>query len=163
MRIAFALALTVLAAGGFLYATKSQQSETSTGLDYFKGSWTVTLRSNPKQAFKWTVKEDLQGGWLAGVVEQNGEKVSTDFWRQNGKRIERFAFTAGQVFVRIESSGWESDRLVFTGVMSDKGGETKIRETITKVTDRQFNALWERASADGKWTTFADEICTKSQ
>ena len=107
------------------------------------------------------MKEDLQGGWLAGVVEKNGEKVSTDFWRQNGKRIERFAFTAGGMFVKIESNGWESGRLVFTGVASDKTGETKVRETITKVNEREFHALWESASSEGKWTTFADEICTK--
>lgn len=98
---------------------------------------------------------------MAGVVEKNGEKVSTDFWRQRGKKIERFAFTAGGMFVKIESSGWESDRLIFTGVMSDKTGETKIRETITKVNERRFHALWERASADGKWMIFADEICTR--
>jgi hypothetical protein len=160
-RVAFVIALAALAAGGFLSATKSFSPAAATGLDYFKGSWTVTLRSNPKEAFRWTVKEDLQGGWLAGVVEKNGEKVSTDFWRQNGKRIERFAFTAGGMFVKIESSGWESDRLVFTGVASDRTGETKIRETITKVNEREFHALWERASSEGKWMTFADEICTK--
>jgi hypothetical protein len=151
----------VLAAGGYLHASKCFSSGAATELDYFKGSWTVTLRSNPKEVFRWTVKEDLQGGWLAGVVEKNGEKVSTDFWRQNGKRIERFAFTAGGMFVKIESSGWESGRLVFMGVASDKTGETKVRETITKVNEREFHALWESVSSDGKWMTFADEICTK--
>ena len=160
-RIAFFVVLIICAAGGFLYATKTFSSAPAPELDYFKGSWTITLKSNPKEAFRWTVKEDLQGNWLAGVVEKNGEKVSTDFWRQNGKRIERFAFTADGMFVKIESSGWESDRLVFTGIISDKAGETKVRETITKVNERQFQALWERADGDGKWMTFADEICTK--
>jgi hypothetical protein len=160
-RIALAIFLASLAAAGFFYAGKSFSSVASSDLDYFKGNWVVALRSNPKETFNWTVKEDLQGGWMAGVVEKNGEKVSTDFWRQGGKKIERFAFTAGGLFVKIESAGWESNRMVLTGVASDKTGETKIRETITKVNDRQFNALWERESADGKWTTFADEICTK--
>lgn len=98
---------------------------------------------------------------MVGVVEKNGEKVSTDFWRQSDKKIERFAFTASGAFVKIESSGWESDRLVMTGVMSDKTGETKVRETITRVNDRRFQALWERESSDGKWIVFADEICTR--
>jgi hypothetical protein len=159
MKLAFAVALTVLMAGGLFYATKSFSSGTAPDIEYFKGKWVVAMRGNPKQSFSWTVKED--GGWVVGVVEKNGEKVSTDFWRQGGKKIERFAFTADGTFVKIESSGWESNRLVMTGVASDKAGETKIRETITRVNDRQFYALWERESADGKWMTFADEICTR--
>jgi hypothetical protein len=161
MRIAFAIAITLLTAGGFFHATESFSSRASSDMDYFKGKWVVAMKANPKQVFSWTVKEDLQGGWMVGVVEKNGEKVSTDFWRQDGKKIERFAFTADGLFVKIESPGWESDRLVLSGVASDKTGETKIRETITKVNERQFHALWERESSDGKWITFADEICTK--
>ncbi len=119
------------------------------------------MKNNPKESFIWTVKEDLQGGWMAGVVEQNGKKVSTDFWRQDGKKIERFAFTASGKFVKIEGSGWNSNRMILTGTASEKTGESKIRETITKINDRQFYALWEKQNSDGNWITFADEICTK--
>lgn len=157
----FIIAFALLACAAFLYATKSSTATAPSGLDYFKGTWRVTLKSNPEQSFRWTVREDLKGGWLVGVVEQNGEKVSTDFWRENGKRIERYAFTSGGLFVRIESPGWESARLVFTGVMSDKSGETKVRETITKVNDRQFRALWEMENAPGRWTVFSDETCER--
>ncbi|HEV7376708.1 MAG TPA: hypothetical protein VGN95_18485 [Pyrinomonadaceae bacterium] len=162
MRITLAVALTLLIAGVSFYATKSFSSVTSSDLDYFKGNWVVTMRSNPKESFSWTVKEDLNGSWMAGVVEKDGEKVSTDFWRQGGKKIERFAFTSGSTFVKIEGLGWESDRLVLSGIASDKTGETKIRETITKINERQFHALWEKESSDGKWIIFADEICTRS-
>jgi hypothetical protein len=55
----------------------------------------------------------------------------------------------------------ERDKLVMIGVMSDKTGEAKIRETITRVNERRFQALWEKESPDGKWIVFADEICTK--
>jgi hypothetical protein len=161
MRIAFVIAIALLIAGGVFYATKSFSSKTSSEIDYFKGNWTVTLRNNSKESFRWTVKDDLSGGWMVGVVEKNGERVSTDFWRQDGRKIERFAFTAGGAFVKIESSGWESDKLVMIGIMSDKTGETKVRETITRVSERQFQALWEKESSDGKWLTFADEICIK--
>lgn len=161
MRIAFAIAIALLVAGGVFYATKSFSSKTSSEMDYFKGNWTITLRNNPKESFRWTVKDDLSGGWMVGVVEKNGEKVSTDFWRQDGRKVERFAFTAGGAFVKIESSGWESDKLVMIGIMSDKTGETKVRETITRVSERQFQALWEKEISNGKWLTFADEICTK--
>ena len=121
----------------------------------------VSMRNNPTQTFSWKVKEDLNESWLSGVVEQNGKRISTDFWRQNGQKIERFAFTGNSIFVKIESSGWEGDKLIFNGILSDKSGETKVRETITKVSENQFNALWEMESTDGKWIIFVDEICIK--
>jgi hypothetical protein len=130
-------------------------------LDYFKGTWTVTLRNNPTQKFTWTVKEDLDQSWLNGVVEQDGKRISTDFWRQKGNKIERFAFTGNSVFVKIESQGWEADKMILDGTLTNNSGETKIRETITKISENQFNALWEMESTDGKWTVFGDEICTK--
>lgn len=161
MKIALAALLALLATCGLFYTSKTFSYDNPQGIDYFRGQWTVALRNNPKASFRWTVKEELQGGWLMGVVEQNGQRVSTDFWRQSGKKIERFAFTADGTFVKIESAGWESGRLVFTGIASDKSGEVKVRETITVVNDRQFNALWERETAGGKWVTFSDEICTR--
>ena len=159
--IAFALALALLAGGAFLHAANTRPPPAASGLDYFKGTWTVTMKSNPARPFRWTVGEDLRGGWVVGVVEQGGEKVSTDFWREGGRRIERFAFTTGGLFVRIESPGWESGRLVFDGVMSDPTGETRVRETITKVNERQFRALWERQDAQGRWVVFSDETCAR--
>ncbi len=159
----FIIAFALLAGAACLYATKSSTTPVASGLDYFKGTWTVTMKSSPAQSFRWTVREDLKGGWLVGAVEQNGEQVSADFWREAGKKIERFAFTGGALFVRVESPGWDSGRLVFNGVMSDKTGETKVRETITKVNDRQFRALWEMQDAQGHWVVFSDETCTKQQ
>ena len=156
------MAIALLACGAFLYATTSSTTPAPSALDYFKGAWTVTMKSNPERPFRWSVREDLNGGWVAGVVEQkNGERVSADFWREDGKRIERFAFTTGGLFVRIESPGWDSARLIFTGVMSDKTGETKVRETITKLSERQFSALWEMQDDQGRWVVFSDETCEK--
>jgi hypothetical protein len=159
-KIILALVLTlVLTAAGGSYLTR--ESNSASDLDYFKGTWTVTLRSNPKISFNWTVGEDLDKSWLGGEVTRDRTKISTDFWRQNGKKIERFAFTSNNTFVRIESAGWNANQMIFNGTMSDGASETKVRETITKVSDRQFNALWEREETDGKWVVFGDEICTK--
>ena len=157
----FIIAFALLAGGAFLYATTSSTTPVPSGLDYFKGTWTVTMKSNPALSFRWTVREELKSSWLVGVVEQNGEKVSTDFWREDGNKIERFAFTAGGLFVRIESAGWDAGRLLFTGVMSDRTGETNVRETIIKVDPRQFRALWELENPQGRWVVFSDETCTK--
>lgn len=159
--IAFVATIALLPTDGFSRATESFSLNNSTNIDYFKGNWVVKMKDNPKASFNWTVKDDLDGGWTTGVVERNGVKVSTDFWRQNDKLIERYAFTSDGAFVKIESFGWESNRLILTGTMSGKSGETKVRETITKVNEREFNALWERENSDGKWIKFSDEICTK--
>jgi hypothetical protein len=140
---------------------KSVSAANGLDLDYFKGNWTVVMRNNPAQKFTWSIKEDLNNSWLSGVVEQNGQRISTDFWRINGKKIERFAFTGNSIFVKIESAGWEGNKMIMTGVSSDPSGETKVRETITKSSERVFNAIWEMQGRDGAWTVFADEICTR--
>src|SRR4051812_8917335 len=74
---------------GFAFSSKAFLSKNSTDIDYFKGVWKVTLRNNPTQFFSWTVKEDLNNSWLSGVVEQDTKRISTDFWRQDDKKIER--------------------------------------------------------------------------
>lgn len=157
------IAVALFTAAGFYLTTTALSASSTTDIDYFKGIWTVTLRNNPELSFKWTVREDLGGTWLNGVVEKDGTRISTDFWRENGKKIERFAFTGNSRFIKIEGSGWDAagHKMVLTGIMNDQESETRIRETITKVNDQKFNALWESQDADGKWTVFGDEICTK--
>lgn len=148
----------LITTGGFFL---TNESRSASDLDYFKGKWKVTLRNNAKISFNWTVTEDLDKSWLGGEVTRDGQNITKDFWRQSGKKIERFAFTSNNTFVRLESAGWNGDKLIFSGTLSDGAAETKVRETITKISDRQFNALWERADAGGKWIVFGDEICTK--
>lgn len=156
--VTFALLFALIITGSFFLTT---ESFSSSDLDYFKGKWKVTLRNNSKISFDWTVKEDLDKSWLNGVVESGGQKISTDFWRQTGKKIERFAFTSNSTFVKIESEGWNGNKMILNGILNDGASESKIRETITKVSEKQFNALWEREDANGKWIIFGDEICTK--
>lgn len=131
-------------------------------LDYFKGRWTVKLRgSDPVISFSWTLQEDLNGAWLAGAVTRNGNKISNDFWRVRGAKIERMAFTADRLFVKVESPGWKADKLIFEGTANGASGEMKIRETITKIDKNQFTALWEIQETGGKWRTLSDELCTR--
>lgn len=155
--VIFTLLFFLIIAGNFF----TTESFSANDLDYFKGKWKVTLRNNPKISFDWTVKEDLDKSWLNGVVESGGQKISTDFWRQNSKKIERFAFTSNSTFVKIVSDGWNGNQMILSGTLNGGASEVKVRETITKVSERQFNALWERETEDGKWIVFGDEICTK--
>lgn len=152
-----AFVLIAIFAGVSLLSDSSAASD----LDYFKGRWTVAMRNDPKTSFLWEVTADLDGSWLSGSVEINGTKITRDHWRQNARGIERYAFTSNGVFVSLRSSGWEGDRLIFRGKLSDQNGEVEVRETITKANAQKFTAVWERLEKDGKWTVFGDEICTR--
>jgi hypothetical protein len=162
--IALVAAAFLLTASALLFANESFSSRgAQPGLDYFKGNWVVKMKEDARHSFNWSVREDLQGSWMTGVVELEGRRVSTDFWRNTKGKIERFAFTADGTFVRLEGAGWDANRLVLRGVASDKTGETGIRETITRVSETEFHALWERQDREGKWLTFADETCTRAK
>jgi len=130
-------------------------------IDYFKGTWTVAVRGGPAGGFKWEVKPGLDGSWLAGSVTREGRAISNDYWRQDGKRIERFAFSSNGLFIKVSSAGWNGNQLVFTGTGGSAGTEFNVRETLTKIDPKKFSALWERQEADGKWIVFSDETCTK--
>jgi hypothetical protein len=128
---------------------------------YFQGKWTITVKADPSATFTWTASEDLKGEWLAGVVEKGGSRVSTDIWRVNAGIIERYIFTNDGVFIKVVSSGWKSGKLVLSGIGNGKAIDFRVRETITRISDNKFRAVWERQSDDGKWAVFSDETCVK--
>lgn len=159
------LAIIAVTVSGAILASMlllSKDGRASSDLDYFEGIWTVSLRNDPATSFRWELKKDLDGSWLSGTVDRGGAKITRDFWRQNGTAIDRYAFTTNGTFVQVRSSGWEGGRLIFRGTLTDGRVESAVRETITKVDERKFTAVWERKEKDGKWTVFGDEICTRS-
>jgi hypothetical protein len=128
-------------------------------LSYFVGTWTVTAKDG--DAFTWTVRDEMKGEWLTGVMEKDGEDISSDHWRMAGKNIERYVFTSEGLFIKMTSAGWKAGKMAFTGIASGKTGEFRIRETIFKEGDRRFHAIWEKQTPDGMWSVMSDEICTK--
>ncbi|MES1023091.1 hypothetical protein ABN584_09350 [Gloeocapsa sp. BRSZ] len=127
---------------------------------FFKGSWECRIQGSPNNVFRWSVAENLNSLWLVGFVQVGQNKVSNDFWRVNNK-IERYAFTGDGTFVKVESSGWESNKLRFFGSANQMTGELKVRQTITRDNDTEFRALWEKRGKDQSWSAFSDERCTK--
>lgn len=130
-------------------------------LAYFQGTWTLTIKSDAASSYTWTVTEDLKGGWLTGVVEKTGERISIDHWRVNAGVIERYAFTNDGLFIKLVSSGWKGNKMILNGIAYGKTSDYRIRETITKDSDRKFRAVWEKQGEDGKWTTISEELCVK--
>jgi hypothetical protein len=112
-------------------------------LQYFTGTWQVSIKAGPQTIFTWTLKPDLNAAWLSGTVQSSGSKVSADYWRVKSGKIERLAFTADTMLVKVESPGWSGSKLVFTGTISTPSGSFAIRETISKLDEDHFKALWE--------------------
>jgi hypothetical protein len=151
------LSLCIAPASGFIPLRAALPDEIS----YFVGVWKVSIKGDPDASYKWTVTTDKNGSWLEGATEKNGEKIATEFWRLNGKVIERFAFGTDGSLLRIASAGWKTGTLIFTGIASGKTGEYRVKETITREGESKFHAVWEKQGEDGKWTTFSDESYTK--
>jgi hypothetical protein len=163
LKLMFSTALVVLTSFIFIKIIQfsDARSRSSFGeVEFFKGAWECRLKDSNK-IFNWTVTEGLKNSWLVGVVQAGQEKISNDYWRSINGKIERFTFTGKGLFIKIDSSGWESGKLVFSGSANQLTEEYKVRETITKNSDREFYAVWEKMGKDQRWSTYSDEICTK--
>jgi hypothetical protein len=163
LTLTFGLAI---ASGGFLLFRSAQTSDARSRsnlseVGFFQGNWECKLKNSPYTTFQWKVAEKLGNSWLAGIVQLDDRQVSNDFWRVSNGKIERFAFTSdGQLF-QIESPGWASEKLTFSGTANNSAETYPVRETITKISETAFQALWEKQGKDEKWSTLSDEQCTK--
>jgi Protein of unknown function (DUF1579) len=57
------------------------------------------------------------------------------------------------------ASGWDGDKLTFTGDYVLAGKKLGYRETFTKKGEREIDHLGEIQGADGKWVTLDQETC----
>jgi hypothetical protein len=130
-------------------------------IEYFKGTWSITLKTAPASKIRWVVKDVLNGTWLNGEVSIDGNRTSEDRWGVVGGEIRRYAFLGSGEVVELRSRGWRGNTLVFTGTMTGGKGVSAIRETITKESPERFHALWERQSPNGRWEIFSEETCVK--
>lgn len=153
------LLLAVVVGNAYLYS--QTHAATNGDLDYFKDVWTISVKGLPKLSIRWTVRSEPSDAWLRGTVETDGKLSSSDIWRINRGRIERYASTSDGLFVAISSDGWRTGKLLFTGTASGKDGEYNVRETITRENERKFSAVWERQTPEGAWSIFSNETCSK--
>lgn len=148
----------------FINATQANNAPSISNfseVEFFKGTWECRIQGSPDNVFRWSVTEGLNNMWLVGFVQVGRKKVSNDFWRLTNGKIERFAFTGDGTFVKVESSGWKSNKVEFIGSANQKMGELKVRQIITKNNNGEFHALWERMGDNQKWSAFSDERCIK--
>jgi hypothetical protein len=75
------------------------------------------------------------------------------------------AFVAGSVdnmggYGTSQASGWEGDKLIFTGPMHGGGATMKARDIFTKVGKNQIDHESEM-EMDGKWVKLDKETCKR--
>ncbi len=158
--LATCVALTGFALFKFVEVSTARSRTDRAAVEFFQGTWECKLQ-NRSSAFRWTVGSGQTDGWLKGIVEASNHQVSHDFWRVGNGKIERFAFAINSTFVQIESDGWKADQLIFSGTLNRSGETFPVRETITKIDDNTFRALWEQQGKDQNWATLTDEQCHK--
>jgi hypothetical protein len=59
------------------------------------------------------------------------------------------------------SSGWDGDKLVFTGDYAFAGGKIVARDTFTKAGDKPAGHLGEIQGSDGNFVTLDEETCRR--
>lgn len=144
-------------------------------LQAFDGSWTCEGKSEaspfgPAGTMKGTVKSqaDLGGFWQSG-------KVTSSMTGMPGSMEGMFHMTydpGTKQYVMLwvdnmgaysheTSTGWQGDKIVFSGDMSMGGKKMTVRDTFTKGADGSLTHAWE-GQIDGKWTPLGSETCKKA-
>jgi Protein of unknown function (DUF1579) len=114
-------------------------------------------------------RADLNGFWM--TVRYNERKTKQNplpfhaiyqmGYDANAKQltlteVDNFGGHAAQT-----ASGWDSDKLTFTGDYTYAGGKLGARDTYTKSGDKQMDHLGEIQGSDGKWMTLDQETCKR--
>jgi hypothetical protein len=71
-------------------------------------------------------------------------------------------FTEG-LFGVLQSNGWESETIVFSGPLTMLGIDCELRQTITKKSPDEFHILNEEKLADGSWREADEFFCGRKQ
>lgn len=144
-------------------------------LKVFDGSWTCEGKSMPTPmgpggTITSTVEShaDLGGFWQSGSVKATGggmpgtmEGMFHMTYEPGAKQYVLLWVDNMGGFSQATSTGWEGDKLVFTGQGTMGGMTMQVRDTFTKSTDGSLGHDWE-AQVDGKWAPMGSETCKKA-
>jgi hypothetical protein len=131
-------------------------------LAFFVGQWSAVAEdpgSGKRFTLDYRVRPALDGAWCEGegYSPELGLRIR-DLWGVDARTGEllRAIFDSQGTHGEIRSKGWEGDTLRFEGQASSGGQSQAVRETITRVSDKEFTALWE-AKGDAGWTAYSKE------
>jgi hypothetical protein len=143
-------------------------------LKFFEGHWTCAgavqaTPFGPAGSMTGTVKidHDLDGFWQSGNVKATSpgmppfEGKFHTTWDPSAKSYVMFWVDSMGGWSRSTASGWEGDKIVYTGEGAMVGQKVVGRDTFTKGSDGSLRHTWEM-QIDGKWTPVGDETCKKA-
>jgi hypothetical protein len=144
-------------------------------LKAFDGSWTCEGKSEasplgPAGTSKGTVRShsDLGGFWQSGMVKSTMSGMPGSMegmfhmtYDPGSKQYVMLWVDNMGAYAHETASGWEGDKIAFTGDMAMGGKKMSVRDTFTKSADgSSLTHAWE-GQIDGKWTALGSETCKK--
>lgn len=157
-RVALAIAIQAALAGGAAAQTPD--------LEFLVGRWNVVSKdpsTSEVLQVDYTIEKAPGGSWLAGASSSGDRSINArDMWGHDPLTGEviRVVFDGSGAFATVRSRGWSEDKLVLEGEAISKGGIVRVRETISGVSPRGFDAVWE-AYREGAWSAYAVETATR--
>jgi hypothetical protein len=143
-------------------------------LKFFDGSWACSGTSSPSPfgpggKTTGTVRShtDLGGFWQSGVVKSSGggmppmEGMFHMTYDPAMKQYVMLWVDSSGARGQENSSGWEGDKIVFSGDMNMGTQKMTMRDTFSKAAAGELKHSYE-AQVDGKWTPMGDETCKKA-
>jgi Protein of unknown function (DUF1579) len=143
-------------------------------LKVFDGTWTCEGKSEaspfgPAGTSKGTVRShsDLGGYWQSGMVKSSmtgmPEAMEGMFHMTYDPGTKQYVMLWVDnmgAYSHETASGWEGDKIAFSGDMAMGGKKMTVRDTFTKGADGSLTHAWE-GQIDGKWTPLGSETCKK--
>jgi len=143
-------------------------------LKAFDGSWNCEGKSEaspfgPAGTNKGTVRShsDLGGYWQSGMVKSSMagmpgamEGMFHMTYDPGTKQYVMLWVDNMGAYPHETASGWEGNKIVFTGDMAMGGKKMTVRDTFTKGADGSLTHAWE-GQIEGKWTPLGSETCKK--
>lgn len=141
----------------------------------FDGNWTCEGKAEatpfgPAGTMKGTVKShtDMGGFWQSGMVKSTMagmpgamEGMFHMTYDPGTKQYVMLWVDNMGAYSHETSTGWQGDKIVFSGDMSMGGKKMTVRDTFTKGADGSLTHAWE-GQIDGKWTPLGSETCKKA-
>ena len=161
-----------VASAVFAAEAPPQPAAEMSNLKVFDGSWTCEGKAlagpmGPGGAVSSKVEShsDLGGFWQTGSVKATGPSMPSPMegmfnmtYDPGAKQYVMLWMDNSGAWSQEMSSGWEGDKLVFSGESTMGGNKMKVRDTFVKGADGSLQHDWE-GQVDGKWTPMGSETC----
>lgn len=171
--------VAVLAAGATIQAAPEESMKPAAemaNLEWFNGSWTCDGTTTagpmgPGGKVTSTVKshKDLGGFWQSGMVRStagaNKPAMEGMFhMTYDGGAKEYVMLWVDNMggYAKETSSGWDGDKMVFTGSSAMGGKQMPTRDTFVKSGKTSMKHDWEGQMDGSTWAAMGSETCNRA-